>query len=68
MGCVSVSINRKDNVSSCVTRVGRVSASVSLVCDFIPSVYLRVSPVVAWIYDDMPAIFQVESNTKWRVE
>ncbi|MCD8270580.1 MAG: hypothetical protein LUD46_20465 [Parabacteroides sp.] len=69
MACVSGHIIRLDVVRAEIRRIEAVSAILAQVCSVDTGAYLIVSPSEpVWITDDMPAIFQVKSNTNWVVE
>lgn len=79
MGCVEVSIARRERVAAETSRIERitaelsrlerVTASVNLVCYVGGILYLRVSPMeLQWITEEIPAVYSVESNTVWNVQ
>lgn len=47
----------------------RVGARLSKVCDVDYGVWLLVAPSdPVWVTETMPALFEVRSNTEWRIE
>lgn len=69
MGCVSV---KAKSYGSCISvsakRIDGIKIRCSLICDVGKDAYLRVTPTeTQWIDVDEVAVFNVKSNTNWRI-
>ena len=66
---IRAELGRIEAASACLRRTARVGARLSKVCDVDYGVWLRVAPSdPVWVTETMPALFEVRSNTEWRIE
>ena len=65
---IGVNVTRADAVGAELTGQSRMSATLCTVCYIDRALYLRVSPSEpVWVTEDIPAIFEVRSNTSWDI-
>lgn len=68
IGCTRASLARIPSASVSLVAMPVVQASLTPVCSVGGLYYLRVTPSEPqWITPDMPARYQVRSNTRWNV-
>lgn len=66
---IGVNVARVDAVGAELTGQSRMSATLCIVCYIDRTLYLRVSPSEpVWVTEDIPAIFEVQSNTSWNID
>ena len=65
---IGVNVTRADAVGAELTGQSRMSATLCTVCYIDRTLYLRVSPSEpVWVTEDIPALFEVRSNTSWDI-
>ena len=65
---IGINVARVDAVGAELTGQSRMSAALCIVCYIDRTLYLRVSPSEpVWVTEDIPAIFEVQSNTSWDI-
>lgn len=65
---IGVNAARADAVGAELTGQGRMSVTLCTVCYIDRMLYLRVSPSEpVWVTEDIPALFEVRSNTSWDI-
>lgn len=65
---IGVNAVRADAVGAELTGQGRMSVTLCTVCYIDRMLYLRVSPSEpVWVTEDIPALFEVRSNTSWDI-
>lgn len=66
---VRAELGRIGTMSAGLRRMDRIGARLSKVCDVDNGVWLLVAPSdPVWVTGDTPALFEVRSNTDWRIE
>lgn len=65
---IGVYAARADAVGAELTGQSRMSVTLCTVCYIDRTLYLRVSPSEpVWVTEDIPALFEVRSNTSWDI-
>lgn len=65
---IGINAARADAVGAELTGQGRMSVTLCTVCYIDRMLYLRVSPSEpVWVTEDIPALFEVHSNTSWDI-
>lgn len=64
-----VELERIESMSATLRRIARIGVRLTKVCGVDYGVWLLVSPdEPVWMTGDTPALFEVRSNTEWRIE
>ncbi len=65
---IGINVARTNAVGAELTGQSRMSAALCIVCYIDRKLYLRVSPSEpVWVTEDIPALFEVRSNTSWDI-
>lgn len=65
---IGINAARADAVGAELTGQSRMGVTLCTVCYIDRMLYLRVSPAEpVWVTDDIPALFEVRSNTSWDI-
>lgn len=65
---IGVNATRADAVGAELTGQSRMGVTLCTVCYIDRMLYLRVSPSEpVWVTEDIPALFEVRSNTSWDI-
>lgn len=65
---IAVQTGRLASVGAELTGQSRMSVTLCTVCYIDRMLYLRVSPAdPVWVTEDIPALFEVHSNTSWNI-
>ena len=66
---IGINVVRADVFGAELTEQSRMRATLCFVCYIDRTLYLRVSPSEpVWVTEDIPAIFEVQSNTSWNID